>query len=58
MKGRADYAIFRRVIDLYFELMFTNEKEDLYEENHVYLKKVETMHFHEGFQRNSPDLFS
>lgn len=41
MKGRADYAILRRVIDLYFESVFTNEKEDVDEENHVYLKKAE-----------------
>ena len=41
MKGRADYAILRRVIDLYFESVFTNEKEDVDEENHVYLKKGE-----------------
>ena len=30
-----------RVIDLYFESVFTNEKEDVDEENHVYLKKAE-----------------
>ena len=41
MKGRADYAILRRVIDLYFESVFTNEGEDVDEENHVYLKKAE-----------------
>ena len=41
MKGRADYAILRRVIDLHFESMFTNEKEDVDEENNVYLKKAE-----------------
>ena len=29
------------MIDLYFESVFTNEKEDVDEENHVYLKKAE-----------------
>ena len=38
---RADYVILRRVIDLYFESVFTNEIEDADETNHVYLKKVE-----------------
>ena len=33
--------ILRRVIDLYFESVFTNEIEDADETNHVYLKKVE-----------------